>query len=85
MSHSSALEGTGAEPAHHLEAHPQERFRLMPLPETEKQETAQVMREPNWKALEVLRIIKQRQKDRPSIDGSDSLKFLHEARDGGES
>lgn len=83
MAQADVLEGTGAELTRHLEKHSMERFRLVPLVE-EAQEAASVpQREPNRKALAILQEIAERQKDRPFTDGSESLKFLREARDGG--
>jgi len=76
-------EGTGEELARHLDAHPKERFRLTPMPEISSPLNAEKpKREPNWAMLEALRKIEEGQKGRRSIDGSDSIALLHEARDG---
>ena len=81
MSQLLVLEGTGAELVPHLEAHPQERFRLTTLSE-EELSAGKPRQEKNWKMLEALEKIAEMQKGRPYTDGSDSLRFLREGRDG---
>ena len=81
MSQTVVLEGTGAELLSHLEAHPQGRFRLMTLPE-EELPIEKPQREKNWEMLEALEKIAEMQKGRPYTDGSDSLRYLREGRDG---
>jgi hypothetical protein len=84
MSQSTVLEGTGAELAQHLAANPRQRFRVSPLKEEMPEiPTSTPARPPNLKALAILQEIAERQKDRPFTDGSESLKYLREARDGG--
>ncbi len=82
MSQTLVLEGTGAELIQHLEGHSEERFRLTALSESDALES-KPLREKNWKMLEALEQIEKLNKEHPPTDGSDSLRLLHEARDGG--
>ena len=77
MSQTLVLEGTGAELIEHLEAHREQRYRLTTLTE------ADLLNDKPRTMGEALARIAERQKNRPYTDGSDSIKFLHEARDGG--
>ena len=78
------IEGTGAELAEQLRLpeRADRHFRVVPMQEKATPKAPTPSLAPNEKALAALRQIAENQKDRPYSDGSDTQRFIREARAG---